>query len=112
MAASGAVPGFLPTSHGFAFPNAWPPGPTVRIGPLDTRLLGFGDAAAGLCGGMVLTVRDLFEAGLTAATWTQPANGDPRFRASVRRQVESLDWLRVPVRYYDVMKRIEPLIRR
>ena len=31
-----------------------------------------------------------------------PANGSPRFRAIVRRQVESLDWLRVPLRFYDL----------
>jgi hypothetical protein len=28
------------------------------------------------------------------------ANGSPRFNAIVRRQVESLDWLRVPARYW------------
>ena len=58
-----AVPGFLPSTHGFAFANAWPPGPTIRIGPLDPRRLGIADASAGLCGGMVMTVRDLFESG-------------------------------------------------
>ncbi len=98
-----AVPGFVPSVHGFRFANRWPPGPTVRLGGLDPRRLGFGDAAAGLCGGMALTVRDLFEAGLTAPTeTTPPGNGSPRFRAIVRRQVESLDWLRVPLRYLDL----------
>ena len=98
-----AVPGFLPSVHGLRFANAFPPGPTVRLGPLDTRFLGFGNAAAGLCGGMALTARDLFEAGLTAPPdHDPPANGAPRFRALVRRQVESLDWLRVPLRYLDL----------
>jgi hypothetical protein len=100
---TGAVPGFLPSTHGFGFANAWPPGPTVRLGPLDTRLAGFGDAAAGLCGGMVMTVRDLWEAGLSAAGRPQPENGTAAFRFIVRRQVQSLDWLRVPLRYYDLM---------
>jgi hypothetical protein len=98
-----AVPWFLPSVHGLRFANAFPPGPTVRLGRLDPSVLGIGDASAGLCGGMVLTARDLFEAGLTApADDTPPANGSPRFRALVRRQVESLDWLRVPLHYYDL----------
>jgi hypothetical protein len=53
---------------------------------------------------MALTARDLYEAGLTAPTElvAPPDNGSPRFRAIVRRQVQSLDWLRVPLRYLDL----------
>jgi hypothetical protein len=52
---------------------------------------------------MSLTARDLFEKGLSAPSNTEPpANGSPRFRALVRRQVQSLDWLRVPLRYFDL----------
>src|SRR4051794_33171308 len=98
-----AVAAFLPSTHGFSFPNAWPPGPTMRLGPVDTRMIGVGDASTGLCGGMVLTVRDLFEAGLAAWDRPQPANGSGPFRSIVRRQVQSLDWLRVPLRYFDLM---------
>lgn len=99
-----SVPGFLPSVHGLPFPNAFPPGPTFRLGPLDARLAGFGDASAGLCGGMALTARDLYEAGIAAPLDQReaPANGSPRFRALVRRQVQSLDWLRVPLRYLDL----------
>ena len=101
--ASNAVPGFLPSVQGLKFANAFPPGPTLTIGPFDPRVLGFGDASAGLCGGMALTARDLFEAGLVAPPDTSPpANGSPRFQALVRRQVQSLDWLRVPLRYFDL----------
>ena len=100
---SAAVPGFRPSVHGFRFANRWPPGPTVRLGPLDPRLLGIGDASAGLCGGMVATVRDLFEAGIAPPVDPEPpANGSPRFRAIVRRQVQSLAWGRVPLRYWDL----------
>ena len=100
---SGSVPGFLPSVHGLAFANAFPPGPTLTIAGLDPRRLGFGDAAAGLCGGMALTARDLFEAGIGAPPdTTPPENGSPRFRALVRRQVELLDWFRVPLRYLDL----------
>ena len=102
--ASNAVPGFRPSIHGLPFPNAFPPGPTVRLGPFDARLVGFGDASAGLCGGMALTARDLYEAGRRAPAHdgVPPANGSPRFRSLVRRQVQSLDWLRVPLRYLDL----------
>jgi len=95
------IEGFLPSTHGFHFANAWPHGPTVRFGPLDPRIIGVGDAADGLCGGMVYTAADLFVAGIAVPTDREPfANGSPRFNAIVRRQVESLDWLRVPVRYW------------
>lgn len=95
-----AVPGFLPSVHGLAFPNRFPPGPTVRLGPLDPRLVGIGDASAGLCGGMALTAADLWAAGVPAPPGSEPpANGSRRFGALVRRQVQSLDWLRVPLRY-------------
>lgn len=102
--AANEVPGFRPSVHGLRFANRFPPGPTMRLGPLDPRSIGFGDASAGLCGGMALTARDLFEAGLVApAGLTEPPdNGSPRFRALVRRQVQSLDWLRVPLRYLDL----------
>jgi len=95
------VPGFLPSTGGFHFANAWPHGPTVRFGPLDPRIIGVGDAADGLCGGMVYTAADLFAAGVAVPLDREPfANGSPRFNAIVRRQVESLDWLRVPIRYW------------
>lgn len=100
---SNAIPDFLPSRHGLPFANAWPPGPTARLGPIDPRLVGIGDASQGLCGGMALTVRDLFEAGIEPpADPALPENGSPRFRSIVRRQVQSLDWLRVPLRYYDL----------
>jgi hypothetical protein len=95
------VPGFLPSTHGFHFANAWPHGPTVKLGPLDPRWVGVGDAADGLCGGMVYTTADLFAAGVSVPADREPfANGSPRFRSIVRRQVESLAWMTVPVRYW------------
>ena len=95
------VPGFHPSTHGFHFANAWPSGPTIRFGPLDPRIIGVGDASTGLCGGMVYTVADLFAAGVPVPPDREPfANGSPRFAAIVRRQVESLAWLTVPVRFW------------
>jgi hypothetical protein len=99
---SAAVPGFLPSTCGLRFRNAWPHGPTLTL-PFLPPTVGLGNAALGLCGGMVMTTRDLFEAGIAPPPDTSPpAHGSPRFRAIVRRQVQSLDWLRVPLRYYDL----------
>ena len=101
MPVSNAVPGFLPSINGLHFANRYPPGPTVRLGLLDPRLVGVGDADAGLCGGMSWFVRERFEAGLPVpSTKVVPDNGSPLFRSIVRRQVLSLDWMRGPLRFW------------
>lgn len=94
---------FRPSRHGFHFANRFPPGPTVRLGLFDPRVVGVGDATSGLCGGMSAIVRDLFEQRIDPPPDREPpVNGSRRFAALVRRQVETLDWLRVPVRFYDL----------
>ena len=101
MTASNAVPGFLPSVNGLHFANDWESGPTIRLGLIDPRWVGTGDARQGLCGGMTWLVREQFAAGRPIpADVTAPANGSPLFRAIVRRQVLSLDWMRVPVAFW------------
>ncbi len=101
MTESNAVTGFLPSRNGFHFANRWEPGPTIRLGILDPRLVGVGDAKAGLCGGMSWFVRERFNAGLPIpADVTAPANGSALFKAIVRRQIISLDWMRMPLRFW------------
>ena len=101
MVESNAVPGFLPSTHGLLFANRFPPGPTLRLGPIDPRWIGIGDASAGLCGGMSWYVRERFEAGLPVPADTEaPANGSALFQTLVRRQVLSLDWMRTPFRFW------------
>ena len=101
MVDSNAVPGFLPSTHGLHFANRFPPGPTLRLGPFDPRIVGIGDAAAGVCGGMSWFVRERFEAGRPIEPDTvAPPNGSPLFDALVRRQVLSLDWLRTPLKFW------------
>ena len=103
MTASAVVPGFRPSSRGLHFANRFPHAAPIRIplGPLGE--LPIGDAADGLCGGMSLTVRDLWERDLPPPADTQPpAAESPLFRLLVRRQVESFDWLRVPLRFYSL----------
>jgi hypothetical protein len=93
MPTSNAVPGFLPSTNGFRFANRFQPGPTLKLGVLDPRWIGIGDAAAGLCGGMAWYARDRFVAGRPIPPDSQaPANGSPLFRALVRSQVRSLRW--------------------
>jgi hypothetical protein len=101
MTVTNAVPGFVPSVHGLHFANRFAPGPTLRFGVLDPRLVGIGDASAGLCGGMSWFVRERFEAGLPVPPdASPPANGSPLFKAIVRRQVRSLDWFRGPLRFW------------
>ncbi len=101
MAESNAVPGFVPSVAGLRFANRFPPGPTLRLGPLDPRWIGIGDASAGLCGGMSWLACERFAAGLAPPLDREaPVNGSPLFDALVRRQVLSLDWLRLPFRIW------------
>lgn len=101
MTESNAVPRFQPSTHGLHFANRFAPGPTVRLGVLDPRIIGIGDARDGLCGGMCWYVRERFETGQPIpSTRTAPANGTPLFRAIVRRQVHSLDRLLGPWRFW------------
>jgi hypothetical protein len=101
MVDTNAVPDFLPSTKGLRFANRFPPGPTLTFGPIDPRWIGIGDASAGLCGGMSWYVRERFAAGLPVPPDTEaPANGSPLFQALVRRQVQSLDWLRTPLRIW------------
>lgn len=58
-----AVPGFLPSASGIAFPNRFPRVPVRRIGIPGIVSVPIGDASNGLCGGMAFAVRDYFEAG-------------------------------------------------
>jgi hypothetical protein len=101
MSESKAVGTFVPSVNGLHFANRFPPGPTVRLGPLDPRRIGLGDASSGLCGGMAWLVRERFEAGQPVPPDTDPpANGSSLFQALVRRQVKSLEWLRTPLGFW------------
>jgi len=101
MGVLNAVAGFLPSTHGLHFANRFPPGPTIRFGPIDPRWIGIGDASTGLCGGMCWYVRQRFEAGQPVPPDSRPpANGSPLFRVLVRLQVQSLEWLRTPIGFW------------
>jgi hypothetical protein len=78
---------FLPSHDGFAFTNSWPSAPAVSVatafGDIDV-----GNAADGLCGGMVFAALDYWYAGKTPPT-TQPAPGTPGYKFVVRRIIDS-----------------------
>lgn len=100
-----AVDGFAPSTHAFAFTNDFPRRPVLRIplpGPLPPIPLG--DASRGLCGGMIYTVRDLYEAGLPPPPdLTPPAEDSPLYAYIVRRLFDSFDLPAGVVRYYQLM---------
>ena len=99
--ASNAVPGFLPSRHGFRFSNWWARTPARRwhIGFVE---LGIGDVNRGLCGGMAFAARDRFEHGETGAPDPEaPPFGSPLFKEIVDRQFDSFGPLwTVPLRFF------------
>lgn len=108
--ASARVPGFLPSTCGFRFANAFLPQPLFRLPLAGLRI---GDASRGLCGGMVFAARDLFERGSPPPDEREPPGpGTPLFGYLVRRLFHSFDLPWGPLRYYRWMAaRDGPLTR-
>jgi hypothetical protein len=89
-----AVLDFRPSRHGLHFRNAFEPG-------LALRMLQPGATVMGLCGGMAYVVRDLFERRIEPPAGADvPRRGTRRYNALYRREVESFDWFRLPVRFW------------
>jgi hypothetical protein len=78
---------FLPSRHGFAFDNSWPAAPAISVRTPGGRL-SIGNAALGLCGGMVFAALDYWHAGRLPPA-AQPAPGTPLYRFIVRRLIQS-----------------------
>jgi hypothetical protein len=77
----------LPSRHGFAFDNSWPPAPAISVRTPAGRL-GIGNSALGLCGGMVFAALDYWRAGRLPLA-VRPAPGAALYRFVVRRLIES-----------------------
>ena len=92
---------FLPSRHGFVFTNSWPSQPAVTVDTSFGRIA-IGNAASGLCGGMVFVVLDHWYGGVALPT-TRPAAEQPLYRQIVRRLVDSWDLPAGIARYYDRM---------
>jgi hypothetical protein len=80
-------PGFLPSTDGLAFTNSWPSEPALTL-PTPFGPIPVGNAASGLCGGMVFAALDYWHAGTRPPT-DQPAAGTPLYQFIVRRLIDS-----------------------
>src|SRR5262249_58392372 len=79
---------FLPSQDGLAFTNAWPSEPAVVVSTPFGQI-SIGNAAAGLCGGMVFAALDYWQTGI-APPAARPAPGQPLYRYIVQRLIDSL----------------------
>lgn len=102
----GDVAGFLPSRNGLHFPNSWPDEPDITIPmPPPFPPITIGDAANGLCGGMVFGVLDLFNAGqIPPATTQNPADPSPAFNYIVQRLLDSFNIPAGVIQYYTWMQ--------
>ena len=93
---------FLPSTSGFHFVNNFPHVPDLKINILGNQI-GIGDAANGLCGGMVFAVRDYFEAGIPIPSDTSPPTSGPLFDYIVKRLFDSFNLPKGPITYMSLM---------
>lgn len=103
---SGRVAGFSAAAGGFAFANAFPSVPLLRIPIPAIGDVPLGDAANGLCGGMAFAAADLHAFGIPPATLASdavPGEGTPLFNYLVDRLVASFDLPRGLARYCEWM---------
>ena len=79
--------GFVPLPDGFAFTNSWPSAPAVTV-PTPFGQVGIGNAANGLCGGMVYAALDYWIA-KQVPPHARQAPGTPLYKFIVRRLIDS-----------------------
>ncbi|MGH8882028.1 MAG: hypothetical protein ACRD0P_32565, partial [Stackebrandtia sp.] len=84
------VPRFRPSITGLHFVNEFPHASVVRMRLPGGVSIPIGDAARGLCGGMVYTVRDLYEAGVDPPATTEPPADGPMLQYLADRLMDSL----------------------
>lgn len=116
---SNSVPNFKPSSRGLKFINSFPHEPDITVNVPALGKVPIGDAHNGLCGGMVFTVRDLFEGNVAVpASASAPADGSPLFNYIVGRLFDSFNLPGGVAKYYEWMTTpdhdtgIWPFIRR
>jgi hypothetical protein len=102
------VPNFTPSRHGFPFCNSFPSGTPALVVPTPFGRIAIGDAAAGLCGGMVFAAIDLHRQ--SAAIPSAPEQ--PLFEYLVRRLIASWDLPFGVVKYYEWQRRSDASLMR
>jgi hypothetical protein len=102
--ANATIGSFTPMRDGFHFANSFPHAAVITFAVPGWGKVAIGDAANGVCGGMVFAVRDLYEAHLSPpADTVPPAEATGFFAYLTRRLVESFDLPEGPLRYYQWM---------
>jgi len=101
--AGNAVSNFVASRDALGFVNNWPSQPDVVINLPVAGKVKIGDASNGLCGGMVYTVRDFYEAKIPMSASPQPVAGTPLYAYIVRRLFDSFDLPGGVVKYYNWM---------
>jgi len=96
------VSGFLPSTSGWRFSNAFAPRSLFDVG-LGSAKIPIGNAANGLCGGMVFATRDYFEAGLVPPPEATPPTQGALYTYFVRRLFDSFNLPFGPARYLYLM---------
>jgi len=96
------IPRFLPATHGFPFPNWYPPHTPVFELPTPFGTIPLGDAHYGLCGGMIFTAMDLYHFDLPVP----PGEATKPLRAYfARRLMDSWNLPFGALKYYDWQRR-------
>lgn len=96
------VTGFLPSSNGFRFANSFPHAPDIQINVFGQNVA-IGDAANGLCGGMVFAARDYFDARRPPPLRADSPTSGVLFDFLVRRLFDSFEIPIGPIRYAALM---------
>ncbi|PGY09099.1 hypothetical protein [Bacillus sp. AFS031507] len=81
------ITGFLPSTSAFKFGNSFPQVPLKKV--VLGRRITIGDASYGLCGGMIYTIMDYFEAKMPIPSNPTAPSAGPLFEYIVNRQIES-----------------------
>ena len=108
MSVQAAVPGFVPSTSGFAFANDFPHVPVRRIGIPGVVSIPIGDASNGVCGGMAFAARDYFEAGRRPPPDTTAPGTGPLFDFLCDRLFDSFALPWGPARYLALMSPLLP----
>ncbi len=113
-----AIANFLPSKSGFQFPNCFPAVPLLTLRVPFCGHIGLGNAAGGLCGGMVYAVCDYYENSVVPDLRADPPlPPHPLYRYLAKRLIQSFGipwgilkyylWMVLPDNNYRLLKSIQ-----